>query len=304
MEKESSGQRSSRLANLEHALEMRDLAEQGNSRAMIAWAKLLLSGVIVKRDAEQAAAWLELAIVSDEAEVIQEAVELYVSGDLARDGSGDFEQEAAKKLQLAAAQGDKRASILLCRHYYDLFPKSVSLEWSRVAANEGDSIGLYRYGCYFRHGWAGIKKDFLRAAYLYERAVDRGCEYAKPDLADMLRHGYGIPIDLERAATLEKEAGILPIQDGQQPSEDNVPDYATPFRLEHDASETNDLAASESDCGLWGDTPIEIECLKCGWVTPFDEDGSPIMDCLDQRGNFKCPQCGCRENTLKLWQNT
>lgn len=105
---------------------------------------------------------------------------------------------AAKWFRLAAENGDPRAANNLGQMYLagDGVPKSQEdgLNWLLAAANGGSSKAMYSLGLHYE------KSNLAEAASWFEEASEKGHAQAQNIFGNMLRFGYGVPTDGQRAA--------------------------------------------------------------------------------------------------------
>ncbi len=111
---------------------------------------------------------------------------------------------AARWFGLAAENGDPRAANNLGQMYLagDGVPKSQKdgLKWLLAAANGGYSKAMYSLGRHYED------RNLAEAANWYDKASEQGHARAQNILGNMLRFGYGVPTDAQRAAELYRSA--------------------------------------------------------------------------------------------------
>ena len=79
------------------------------------------------------------------------------------------------------------------RHFYN-----GALREYQIAAEAGNSIGMYMLGIMYEHG-EGVKQDYEKAVEWYRKAVDSGYKRAMVDLGYMYLNGYGVKKDYATA---------------------------------------------------------------------------------------------------------
>jgi uncharacterized caspase-like protein len=92
---------------------------------------------------------------------------------------------------------------------YDRADLSTALAtWSGKAA-EGDPVAMVYVGEAYAKGYGGAP-DYQSAALWFQRAADLGSARAKQNLGHLYERGLGVPIDVEKALNLYREAaGVM-----------------------------------------------------------------------------------------------
>ena len=137
---------------------LRELAEEGNVRAISQYAYNLLNGIAVKQDKSLAHIWFQKAAEKNDVPSI------FQIGINYRDGIGVQKDadKAEKWLTLAAERGYSRAMIELANMFRKGITTNVNMEkavyWLSRAAYSGDVNSMIQLGSIFRDG-QGVEKD-------------------------------------------------------------------------------------------------------------------------------------------------
>lgn len=165
---------------------LRELAEEGNVRAMFHYADALQKGTAVKQDRALAHEWfLKAAELDDVNSMLQAGLDF-------RDGIGVVKNadEAEKWLTKAAECNNMRARLELVKMFRNGITAGIDMEkavhWLTEAAYAGDAGSMNQLGIIFRDG-AGVEKDQSRADLWFSMFAMQNRLLLMHNLADILR---------------------------------------------------------------------------------------------------------------------
>lgn len=81
-----------------------------------------------------------------------------------------------------------------------------ALKWYRLAAEQGNPSAQANLGGFHHLGLGGLEADSVEAARYYELAAKQGLTRAMRNLAYLYEHGEGVPMDIEEAKRLYRQA--------------------------------------------------------------------------------------------------
>lgn len=118
--------------------------------------------------------------------------------------------EANKKYRAGVLKGDAESAYQLAYHHaygYGVEKDEVeAVRLYRLAGNKGHAQAQIELGNYYFNGDGGVLKDLKVAAELYQKAAIQGNPQAQHNLGKCYEFGFGVPIDLSKAAYWYKKS--------------------------------------------------------------------------------------------------
>ena len=178
--------------------------QYNNSDAQTLLGHMHRLGLGVESDAFAAIRWNDLA---DTGESCRNNGLIYLNGD------GKIKQdyrEASMWLSRASSKGDSTGKYLLGEMYFEGNGCNIDLDMAFdlyiQAASEGHTSAQHSLGSYYQFGYGVKSKNFAKAHYWYEKAVDGGSTDSKQALGLMYYEGFGIEQDLSKAVLYLSDA--------------------------------------------------------------------------------------------------
>lgn len=138
-----------------------------------------------------------------------DAAAMTLLGEIYKDGLGirESKADAIRWYRLAAARGDREAAFALGRAYLEgegvEKDEARARQFLRQAADKGHGKAQYNLGMM---ALKKEKRDFDAAARRFRQAIGNGDLDAMYALAQLHRHGHGVPKDRKRETALLKQA--------------------------------------------------------------------------------------------------
>ena len=165
----------------------RQMANDGNTSAMIRLAKLYMEGDVVELDKEEAVKWYRKGAELGDAMAQFELATCYLKGK----GVEEDQEESAKWMLKAAENGTNRdAQCAMGRYYQEGWGieknPAEAVKWFERSAKKGSPVAKYCLARCYMNG-EGVHKDEAKAEQLLEEAADMGDNDAKEELARIKR---------------------------------------------------------------------------------------------------------------------
>lgn len=176
-------------------------AENGNASACGCLAHMIRHGLAADNDPKMTIAYLQMGADRGDPDCWYELGCAYEVGFGVRQSA----TEAARWLELAAADGDARAQARLAALLLRTDPTrdnvEIALRLLEQAGDQGDHTAIYVRGSLLAFGNAHVERDVETACALADRLMAGGSYLGHRLKGELHEHGHGMPQDQAEAAT-------------------------------------------------------------------------------------------------------
>ena len=90
------------------------------------------------------------------------------------------------------------------------------VEWAKKAAEGGDVLGQYRFGCAYYLGEGGLEKDDAMALKWFEKAAEQECPVSMFNIGNLYEYGgHGVTKNLVTAVSWYRDSAVAGLTRGQ-----------------------------------------------------------------------------------------
>lgn len=199
----------------------KQLAKEGNLRAMLRLSTLYDRGHRIYRDREKGLAWLEkvYAAVGHQPERLLELGEACFRGTTV--------YQDIRQAHLLYLEADKRGATLKPEHMITIGNNyhhggygikkapTLAIQWYERAGQEGESDGYRCAGDLYYFGMDDFPCNYVRATQLYKKAMEMGNIRSLHDVGYAYYWGHGVPLNKEKGFAYFLEAAEKGVQCAQ-----------------------------------------------------------------------------------------